>query len=470
MITRITFFFVFLLCCSTFSLQATHNRSGEIEYRQVGPKELEASVITYTKASSLPADRDSLTICWGDGLCERIVRSNGPDLNGDGVPDGEIIAPNVKMNVYTYTHQYENPGYYVLSVTDPNRNGGIVNINFPNSDQVKFHIESGVFLSQDDPMNNHSPVLLEPPLGFGIVGQPFVHVPNAFDIDDDSVAYALAVPLQERGLEVPNYVWPNLVGAGPGNQLAIDPETGMMVWDAPQMPGEYNIAIVIRSYRNGEVVDIVLRDMQIIIEDAEHLLPDITLTETEEGIIDVAVGDTVQVDITASSPLGQTVELTASCGLLEEDFYSSTAQFAAANIMDEAEGMFIWIVREEHVRRQPYLLAFRARDEFEETGAVNFKILRYQVSAVVPADEPEHREKTVEVFPNPAFSKAQVRLNNVLLPASYRLYHANGQLAASGLFRQEQEELDFSGLPAGLYFLRVGAVNAQGSVKVIHRW
>ena len=52
MIAKITPFLAFLLCCSTLSLQATHNRGGEIEYRQIGPKELEASVITYTKVSS----------------------------------------------------------------------------------------------------------------------------------------------------------------------------------------------------------------------------------------------------------------------------------------------------------------------------------------------------------------------------------------------------------------------------------
>lgn len=110
MTTRLTPFFAFLFCCSALSLQATHNRSGEIEYRQVGPKELEASVITYTNANTGPADRDTVTICWGDGACERIARVNGPDINGNGVPDGEIVAPNVKMNIYTYTHQYEDFG------------------------------------------------------------------------------------------------------------------------------------------------------------------------------------------------------------------------------------------------------------------------------------------------------------------------------------------------------------------------
>lgn len=469
MIAKITPFLAFLLCCSTLSLQATHNRGGEIEYRQIGPKELEASVITYTKVSSQPADRDSIVICWGDGICELIPRVNGPDLNGDGYPDGEIIAPDVKMSIYTDTHQYEDFGYYVLSMTDPNRNGGILNINFPNSDQVKFHVESGAFLMEEDPMNNHSPVLLEPQVGVGIVGQPFIHVPNAFDIDDDSVAYALAIPLQDRGVQVPNYFWPSQFGSGPGNQLSIDPETGVLIWDRPQRPGEYSIAIVIRSYRNGEVVDIVLRDMQILIEEAAHLLPAINLTETEEGIIDVAVGDTVRVEAAAGSPMGQMLELTASCGLLEGDFYASTATFTAANILDEVLGTFTWIVRDEHLRRQPYQVAFRARDEFGETGAVNFKILRYRVFGVVPVEGPVPPRAELEVFPNPTSGRVQVILQEASLPAPYRLYHANGQLAASGQFRKGQEALDFSALPAGMYLLCVGDVARQEAAKIIYR-
>ena len=467
-ITTLSFAFLFFL--SAFQLQATHNRSGEIQYRQIGPKELEASVITYSRADANPADQDTITICWGDNLCEQIARVNGPDLDGNGVPNGEIIAPNVKMNIYTYTHQYEELGYYILSMTDPNRNSGILNINFPNSDQVKFHIESVVFLSEEDWMNNHSPVLLEPPVGFGIVGQPYIHVPNAFDIDDDSVAYALAVPLQGLDVEVPNYVLPNQVMAGPDNQLRIDPETGVMVWDAPQIPGQYNVAIVIRSYRSGEIVDIVLRDLQIIVADGEQLLPNINLTETEEGIIDVAVGDTVRVEVTAASPLGQTIELTASSGLLEEDFYLSTAAFTAATIIDEEVlGTFSWVVRNEHIRQQPYQIAFRARDEFEETGAVNFKILRYRVSALVPVEEPAPWREAVEVFPNPTSGWVQLALHADALPAPYQLYHASGQKAASGLIRNKRQQLDLSGLPPGAYFLRVGDAGRLGTVKIIHR-
>ena len=121
---------------------ATHNRAGEITVEQVGDcvesLTVRATITTYTKASSRPADRDTLTICWGDGNCERVARFNGPG----NPPQGEILENDTKKNLYIALHTYPSRGTYVLSMTDPNRNGGILNVNFPNSDQVKFHIQT----------------------------------------------------------------------------------------------------------------------------------------------------------------------------------------------------------------------------------------------------------------------------------------------------------------------------------------
>ena len=62
-------------------MNATHNRAGEISISQVGDctssLTVKATITTYTKTSSIQADRDTLFICWGDGKCEKIGRSNG---------------------------------------------------------------------------------------------------------------------------------------------------------------------------------------------------------------------------------------------------------------------------------------------------------------------------------------------------------------------------------------------------------
>ena len=72
-----------LLFCVLPSAWATHNRAGEIIVETVPDADgncgltVKATIITYTKTSSVDADRDSLTICWGDDNCERVARMNG---------------------------------------------------------------------------------------------------------------------------------------------------------------------------------------------------------------------------------------------------------------------------------------------------------------------------------------------------------------------------------------------------------
>ena len=94
---------------------ATHNRAGEIHIRQIGPLTIEATIITWTKASSVNADRDTLIICWGDGSpCQNVPRSNG---GGEGI----FYPGDLKYNTYVAVHTFAGPSTYRISMTDPNR-------------------------------------------------------------------------------------------------------------------------------------------------------------------------------------------------------------------------------------------------------------------------------------------------------------------------------------------------------------
>ncbi|MEM9526751.1 MAG: hypothetical protein AAGA31_09100, partial [Bacteroidota bacterium] len=74
--------FLFIFCCSSLSLLATHNRAGEIIVRASGDcadinNQLEvcATIITYTETQQTEVDRDSLDISWGDGTIQTIART-----------------------------------------------------------------------------------------------------------------------------------------------------------------------------------------------------------------------------------------------------------------------------------------------------------------------------------------------------------------------------------------------------------
>ncbi|PHN04724.1 hypothetical protein [Flavilitoribacter nigricans] len=250
------------LLSSAQLLYATHNRTGYISYEQTGPLTIEAEIITYTRASSRPADRDTLTICWGDGVCEKVIRTNG-----DGVPpSGVELGDDFKFNIYRAEHTYASRDTYVISMTDPNRDTGILNVNPPDSEQIAFHLQAMVRLLDPDTEGiNTSPRILNPTIDLINVGQVYAFNPNAYDVDGDSIVYELVAPLQGINEPVPNFSHPNEIDSGGNNLFQVDPITGQLTWDTPNLIGKYNIGILFKSYRNGELIDQFILDMELLV-------------------------------------------------------------------------------------------------------------------------------------------------------------------------------------------------------------
>jgi gliding motility-associated-like protein len=354
----------------------THNRAGEISFEQIGPLTLEVTLTTYTKTSSIAADRDSVEIFWGDGTSEFAVRANGW---GDPQPN------DVKINYYIATHTYPARASYTISMYDPNRVGGILNVNYPDSESVPFYLATTfTFLNTQFQGENNSVVLLQAPIDFGCVGEVFIHNPNAYDKDGDSIAYKLIVPLQGQNAIVPDYVYPDQIEPGQNNKLTLNPKTGDLVWDAPQLPGEYNVAIVIEEYRSGTLINSMIRDMQIfILDDCQNTPPSLNLTEE----LCVFAGDTVSVKINVDDPdNGQLVRLEASGA----PFISTRnlarldppPAFQEVSFVTQME----WITSCEDVSDQYYQILFKAMDNgiSDTSGLATLKILKVKVMAPAP--------------------------------------------------------------------------------------
>ena len=385
------FVFVVVLIALPSSLLATHNRAGEISIEQVGDcvssLTVKATIVTYSKASSFQADRDSLEICWGDGQCEYVYRINGP-ISG-GYHKGERLENDTKKNIYVAFHTFPALGTYNVSMTDPNRNGGILNVNFPNSEMVRFHLKTVyTFPNPQFQGCNNTPVLLQPPIDFGCVDQIFIHNPNAFDTDGDSLSYELIIPFQDVDLTVPNYQFPNNINPGPDNQLTIDPVTGDIIWDSPQRSGEYNLAMHIIEWRDGVVLDTLIRDMQILIEQCDNKPPEI---ETPSEEFCVVAGDTLAFDVIATAPLDETdqlVRLSALGGPFE--VANSPAQFLPIEndtfSNDPVKRRFVWVPDCDQVSDQFYSVVFKAVDNFfgDTLGLATLKTVRIKVMGPPP--------------------------------------------------------------------------------------
>ncbi|MEQ8705538.1 MAG: T9SS type A sorting domain-containing protein [Phaeodactylibacter sp.] len=428
--------------CLSFSLYATHLIGGEIAFRQIDPLTVEAEGYLYHSSGG----RDSITLCWGDGNCDRVVRSNGPDIDGDGIPDGEPVpGTSATLSIYKHTHTYEAKGAYILSITEPNRNGGILNLNFPNSDQVRFHVQSLVNVTNDN-TPNHSPVNYEPmAVDNAMESRLFQHTPNAFDQDGDSIAYHLVAPNQDIDTELPNYE----------DQLAavsLDPITGVFNFQSDQ-PGEYVFAIQVRTYRNDTLQDVVVRDMLIFCSPGALLPPILSLSQlaTEREVL---VGDTVIIDAAAlSEPFGEPLQLTCTGGLLE--YFGNPATFDSLPAAPLAEATFQWVVEPEDFRDAPYQIVFKARDDGNIFGLSTLIPVRFRVVEALTSTDVFNGRTDWKLFPNPATGSLQISRSEYSGPVGYEIRAASGQLLLSGRLQQSGNRVDISSLPKGWYVLSV---------------
>jgi gliding motility-associated-like protein len=339
---------------------ATHNRAGEITYvRDVSnPLKYHFTITTYTKASSA-ADRDTLTLSWGDGTSSVLQRISKV-----------LVGPDINRNIYKGSHVYPGPSTYIVSMTDPNRVGGVVNI--PGSVNVPFYIETRLTISPFLGYNN-SPVLLYPPIDQGIVGQIFIHNPNAYDPDGDSLSYELIVCKREGGVPIPGYTFPAAF-----NSFTLDAVTGNLVWDYPLSQGEYNVAFLVHEWRNGVRIGYVERDMQITILAGNNQPPVI------QTISDICVnaGDVITFNVTATDNNNDLITLSASGAPFL--FNPDSASFPPASGIGTVSSTFTWQTSCAHIRRLPYQVLFVARDNHAVVQLTGIKLVRIRVVGPAP--------------------------------------------------------------------------------------
>ncbi len=364
-----------LTCCLPYLSFATHNRAGDITYEQIGPLTIRVTITTYTKTSSVSADRDTLELHWGDGTSSKLGRVNG---------EGDRLPNDIKRNFYIGEHTYPGRATYHMYFSDPNRIGNIRNLNYPNSIKIPFHVQTTfTFLTSQFQGSNSSAILLQPPIDYACVGKPFIYNPNAYDPDGDSLSYELIVPLQEVNTLVPNYVDPDQIVPGNNNQFSLDERTGDIVWDAPRLAGEYNIAFKIHEYRQGVLLNSIIRDMQILVEACDNNPP---VIETVDEICVVA-GEKVEFDVLATDPdLPQNrLALSALGGPFETDVSPATFSSSGRYQAQPISATFTWQTACEHITEHAYSVVFKAVDDTRDsTGLATLKTVLIKVVGPPP--------------------------------------------------------------------------------------
>ena len=424
-----TLAFLFFLSCTAMAF-ATHNRAGEIIVCRIGGDGsllYQITIITHTKLSA-PADRPELAINYGDSpIWDTIPRTNTQD----------DTTRDLRRSEYVIQHPYIGAGQYTIRMDDPNRNGGVVNI--PNSIAQSFSVSTQFTISPTTG-GNCSVRFLNPPIQDACQDQPWIHNPAAIDPDGDSLSFEPTVCLGLFGVPIEGYTYP-------GPNYSIDPQTGTIIWDAPGVSGEYNIAFIVREWRlvNGNYVQVgyVTRDMQITVVPCNNQAPVIS----QEVDTCVEAGTLLTFNVQASDPnAGQVVTLTA----LGQPFVlgQSPATFLSPTPAQSVNGVFNWNTVCAHVRLQPYQVVFNAADNGEPISLQDYRTLNITVVGPAPED------------PSALPSGSSIQLDWDPSPCT----NAEGYLIyrRSGLFGFDPDQCE-TGVPAYTGYLLVGAIDGPGN-------
>lgn len=371
----LTLFFLSIAITSN----ATHNRAGEITYRWLYGYTYEIKVVTYTNIGGTGlADRCQDTVYFGDGSPAAVVnRSNGPIGGCNPAHEGVPISGSIKLNEYITTHTYPGPGNYKISMEDPNRNAGVINI--PNSVNQVFYIESWLVISTFIGPNS-SPVLTFPPIDKGCVGKCFLHNPGAIDPDGDSLSYELTVCRGSGGAMCPGYTYP---ATGIGGTYNVNSVSGTLTWCTPQLQGEYNLAMIIKEWRktiDGDYVQVgyIIRDMQVDVGTCNNNNPVIKpLTDTC-----ILAGTFFTRKVTATDPDLDIITLTANGGPIGAP--TPTLTFSSSPALSTVTGTINWQTSCTHIRKAPYQITIKAIDNDPSVPLVDFKSFNITIVAPPP--------------------------------------------------------------------------------------
>jgi gliding motility-associated-like protein len=418
------FFLLVLVSFCFVSLNATHNRAGEITYVQLSDLTYEITITTFTYTLSF-ADRQTLDVEWGDNSV-----STAPRIE-------KVILPNFyQRNVYKVIHTYPGPAIYKIVVQDPNRNAGVKNI--PNSVNVIFSISTILTVNPSMGRDN-TPVLLNPPYDKAAYHYLFIHNPSAYDPDGDSLSYKLTVCTREDGKPIEGYKLPPAT-----HSITVDSISGDLIWDTPADTGKFNVAMEIQEWRNGKRIGIVERDMQIEVFNTNNKPP---INGPLKNYC-VEPGDTIDFLFTATDPNNDRLTLNSSSGVYG---LKCPATFTKVDsVAGFASSRFRWIPCHEAVRKQPYDVIFKSDDSNADVRLSDIDNIDIRVLGPAP--------HLINALPEGKVIRVIWSGYNTNVIAGFSIYRREG----ASTFKPDSCT---AGIPSGTGFIKVGYIGGSNTTS-----
>lgn len=235
---------------------ATHIKGGEISTSYVSAQTYNVKVRLYSDLQvGEGAGQSTVVVCFGDGSTKEFSRLPG------GIVPG---SPNVIYSDYVGTHTYPANGTYQISVSIQNRTSGLINL--PNSEQTPIFLWTVI----NTQLPNNTPVMPYPIFEAGVRQQFLIDLKPAVQ-DQDSITVKVSrlskaspgtcgVRMAEH-----TYLFPNEISSS--GVFKVDALKKKLVWQAPEVIGNYAYAMVVSEWRDGIIISETYREGLISVVD-----------------------------------------------------------------------------------------------------------------------------------------------------------------------------------------------------------
>lgn len=384
-----------LLTSSSYDAKGTHLMGGSLTYEYLGLDTLTGLYdyrITITIYRYCEAGSSLLPTSINIGVYEDNPANPGGDkqlilddnvglltiqsITPPNANDTCTFAPNVCVEEGVYQVVLSVPsntsGYYFISDLCC-RNNNIINLNNPGGTGQAYYAYAPA-----PTMVNSSPTFAVAPVPFICASDTASILNQAYDIDGDLLVYNLVVPyngISNGGNPAPapppNYTWPiplvtyaptyslaNPFGAG--GSAAIDNATGLATYFAPNQ-GFYVLAVEIEEWRNGVLIGITRRDLQIIVIPCPINPAPILSTGVQTSYI-INEGSTLCFTNTFTDPNGDSIYINHTGDIFDPILTNPTATYIDGSGAGSATGNFCWTTDCSQGRPTPYQFSLIAND------------------------------------------------------------------------------------------------------------
>lgn len=375
--------------------QASHMMGGQITVQHVSGMDYHIVYTAYRDMTGIPISQIA-TINFMDSLSG----------NSFAIPipyDTAVtmLVPGVEEYVYDTIVTFPSTGSWYISYTECCRNAVILNMT--QSSLESHHFYSTVQIDSA----NSTPVFLNPPIVLAQENVPFYYNPLPFDVDGDSIAWSLDVPLSDNGVPVVGYVLPSSDTLVPFN---MDPISGEITF-LPNMLGHFQVSVRVKEYRNGVQIGEISRDMQLIVVQSLNV-PAVLMVSSNAAPFNgksytIAPGAAFTMNVTVFDQDNQGLTLSG-----RGEAFMLASNPATLNLMNgigSASATINWTPNSSQLRAAAYVVGLRISENFGNMIFQSDVSISLKVGVSTTGIQEVSNTANLQLSPNPTANQFNIQ-------------------------------------------------------------